>query len=61
VDTNGVLAVEDGVFVLHRGRVSKQRARQGNERTWPAVSIMSQSYSTPLQVMLFVKLDSMVG
>jgi hypothetical protein len=48
---NHVVSMESGM----------DRTDRKTERTWPAVSIMWQSYSTPLYTTLFANVDSMVG
>lgn len=65
MDTDSMLRVENRVFVLKfiRVVVSTRRACESERRAlaWPAVSMMSQSYSTPLKFMLFENVLSMVG
>lgn len=60
MDANSVFGVQDGVFILN---VHKYRVvwRPGVVLAWPAVSKMSQSYSTPLSLTVLEKLVSMVG
>lgn len=57
---DSVLRVENGVLVLPTG-FRMWDGRREKLRTWPAVSTMSQSYSTSLYLILLENVLSMVG
>jgi ABC-type polar amino acid transport system ATPase subunit len=62
MNANSMLGVQDGELVLRDEQsVNWRRKKKEIKLTWPAVSIISQSYSAFLKLTVFANVDSIVG